>query len=516
MKIRKKKEPTKSTRVTRSQIKAATSQAAKQETSSEEVLLLLEEEGALLVPELLAREQDVPTTYDEAMQCDDREYWKTSVERELGSLEQHKTAEVVLRPSNKPVIPVKYVFKVKPKRDGTISVYKARLVTQGFRQIYGVNYSETFAPVARLTTIRFLLSVCAELGWQMHQVDIKAAFLQGDLEEKVFVEAPQGSNVPEGYVWKLNKALYGLKQAHRVWYKKLTGVMKKLGLTGSKADPCLFYRLKEDGTPELYVVIYVDDIIIAAFNIPIIENLKEEMANELDMEDMGQLDWYLGMAVDFEDNNIKLSQKAYVDTILARFGISAANAVATPMVASNFPTIDNVPEEGSEEQEEMKHKPYRSVIGSLQYLAFCTRPDISLAVSKLACFVENPGLKHWTATMRVLRYLVGTRTLGLIYRGGESEYRLVGNADASYADGDSGGRRSTTGYLFARGGSLISWVSYRQRVVARSTTEAEYVSLSDCGQHAIWLRRLTVEMGIPLVGPTVIYEDNNGWMSNIS
>ena len=500
---------------TRSQA-AEEAQATREESAGlSEQVNLMEEEVVHLEERMLAREQGVPTTYQEAMESEDNEHWEEAIARELRSLEQHQIAEVVPRPVGKPVLPVKYVFKVKGKKDGTIEKYKARVVTKGFRQAYGVNYRETFAPVARITTIRAVIETCVEDEWPIHQADIKTAFLNGELEEEVYIEAPEGTDTPEGHVWRLKRALYGLKQAPRVWYKRLSGYMEELGYVVSDADPCLFYRYGHDGDLETIILFYVDDILIAGASAQLVEEVKAQLKQEFDVEDLGPLNCYLGMGVeDLEGGGIKLTQSIYIDQILERFGIAYGNPVATPMVATNFPGVVDQPAEGSKEQEEMSRVPYRAAIGCLLYLAMCTRPDIALAVSKLARAVENPGYKHWTAVKRVMRYIKGTRNIGLIYNKGNGDStngnEVHGFADASFADADNGGRRSTTGYLFMRMGRIISWATYRQRAIARSSTEAEYMALSDAAQETIWLRRLYMELRRRISGPTNIYEDNQG------
>ena len=273
--------------------------------------------------------------------------------------------------------------------------------------------------------------------------------------------------------------------------------------------------LHYDANEELdcIVGIYVDDLVIAASTELRANRVRQIFQKRYKMEDLGEMKWFLGIQIQRDDENeeIWMSQEAYIMTTLERFGMLDCKPVGTPMVASDVLTKDDCPEEGSEEQEEMKKKPYREVIGCLLYIARCTRPDIAVAVNKLAKFVSNPGVKHWKAAKRTLRYLRGTKQYGIKFTT-EGELTLSGFADASWGDEDEE-RRSTTGYLFKVGDNIVQWRTMVQKTTARSTTEAEYMAISDAVLDGIWLRRLCDELGIPQDYPTIMYEDNDSCKS---
>jgi hypothetical protein len=368
--------------------------------------------------------------------------------------------------------------------------------------------------VARLTSIRTFLSIAETLGWEPHQMDVSTAFLYGKIEEEVYVRPPPGYHVPPGHALKLKKALYGLKQAPRVWHGTLHKHLTDCGFVPTESDPCIYIKTDEDGIPVCCVVIYVDDILLAAATKGRLDWIKQQFHARFKMTDMGKVEFYLGMCIARnKDGDMTITQEQYVDNMLAKYGLVDCNTAKTPMQAGTYLTKDQCPEDGSEEQERMKLVEYRSMIGALLYLSICTRPDISLAVSKLARYVTNPGEEHFTGVKRIFRYLKLTKTLGLCYTSGDGVLR--GFCDASWGDEDNC-RRSTTGFIFLHGTNLISWTSYGQSCVARSTVEAEYMALSDAAKEAIWLRRLCGELGNEQMKGTVINEDNQGCIAMAS
>lgn len=451
-----------------------------------------------------ARTVATPRTYAEAIAMPEKEDWEAAMKSELRSLTEKGVYVIVIRTSDMKVLPSRWVFKVKELSDGTIDKFKARFVGKGFCQEYLVHYFETYAPVARAVSIRMMLALAAAWGWKVEQLDANTAFLNADLKEVIYIEPPAGSGCPSGHVWQLKKALYGLKQSPKAWGDMVHAFMIEHQFTPTSGDSCIYVRTDaHTGAVNAIVSAYVDDFKVAAALPEERRSIKELFYARFDMTDIGLLKWYLGMSIVQEPHLITLSQALYVDTILDLFGMSDCAPAPTPMV--EVPDPSDGPEIGSDEYNEMKTTPYRQLVGCIMYLAYCTRPDISAAVNKLARCVSNPSTKHWKAGKRVLRYLQGTRTLGLVFDG-THEPILSGYADASWADEDHA-RRSSCGYLFHLGNSLISWNAYTQRTVSRSSTEAEYMCMSDACQELVWLHRMTLDMGAPQ-GTVVLREDN--------
>ena len=458
---------------------------------------------------------DVPTpsTHHEARTGPDREQWRAAEHAELRAHKENNTATVTKLTPGAQEIKTRWLYNVKEAIDGYVDKQKARWIAKGYEQTQGVNYTDTYAPVARMTSIRTFLSTAVSEGWDVHQMDVSTAFLYGAVDEDIYVKPPPGYSVPEGYTLKLNKALYGLKQAPRVWHGTLHKHLSDCGFKPSDSDPCIYIKTDEEGVPVCVVAVFVDDLLIASGTLRAIQAVKDQFKNRFRMTDMGTLEWYLGMRITrhMDGTELWLTQDLYTTNVLKKYGMTNCNPVQTPMLTGANLTKEQCPADGSEEQERMKTVPYRSMIGSLLYLSICSRPDISLAVSKLARFVSNPGSEHYTAVKRVMRYLRGTITYGLYYVKGDGILR--GFSDASWGDADND-RKSTTGFLFKHGSNLISWATYGQTSTARSTVEAEYMALSDAAQEATWLRRLCNELGgQQQEQATLIYEDNQGCMA---
>ncbi len=457
---------------------------------------------------ITARSITTPTSYNEAMRSTEKAHWKGSIKKELDSLRQQSVYEVVDRPTDEPVLGTRWTFRIKELANGLIEKFKARFVAKGFLQQYLVNYFETYAPVARIETVRTIIAMARHLGWKIRQLDVNTAFLYGVLKETVYVEPPQGSGCPPGKVWKLLKALYGLKQAPKEWYTQLNSFMKKNGFTRLHSDQCVYVSHSQEGQVNAMVAIYVDDILVVAHNDALENKLVNMFKSRYNITDLGPLNWYVGMRVDQSDEATTISQELYTETVLERFKMSTCKSSPVPMFHP-APSVDDCPT-NKEEAKAVQHHPYREAIGCLMYLSVCSRPDITTAVNKLAKYVSNPGLKHWQGILQVLRYLRGTTNYGLKYTN-EGKPELTSFVDSSWANEDTK-RHSTTGYLFKLGTSTVSWASYGQKSIARSSTEAEYMALSDASREAIWMARLVQECGIPQP-PVVLFEDNGGCIS---
>lgn len=422
-----------------------------------------------------------PVNYDKAIQTPERDKWVEAMDEEISALSKNSTWELCDLPNDKKLVDNRWVFKIKFKKNGTIERYKARLVARGFTQEYGVDYLETFSPVVRFTSVRTLLAIAAQERLILKQFDIKTAFLYGELQEDIFMEQPEGYSDGSGRVCKLVKSLYGLKQSSRCWNQKFSKFLNDFGLVPSKVDPCVF--IQETDGDKIMLAIYIDDGLLAASNQKLIETLINYLMEIFEIK-VGEPDCYLGMEIEQQqDGSLFVSQRNYAVKVLQRFNMEDCNPISTPADPGQF----------SDEKSEMVEFPYRQAVGSLMYLAVATRPDISYAVGYISRFMENPNQQHVKAVKRVIKYIKGTTDYGIIFKCNQKNFVLSVFSDADYA-GDQVTRRSTTGYIFLLGSGAISWGSERQKSVALSTTESEYVAASQTIKELVWIRRLLFDL----------------------
>lgn len=390
------------------------------------------------------------------------------------------------------------MFKIKRDAQGHIERYKARLVAKGYKQREGIDFNETFAPVSKHTTLRALLAVVAEDDLHLHQLDIKTAFLNGELEENIYMVQPPGyEQGGPRTVCHLHKSLYGLRQAPRAWHAKLKSELEVLGFRASEHDPGLFIQEKNGRC--MYLLVYVDDMLIISKDLRDIQAIKQALGSVFDIHDLEQAKFFLGMEITRGEGFVKLSQKKAVGDLIKKFGMEDAKNKSTP-----FSPATRLSQAGSKEVDKTR-VPYMELVGSLMYLAACTRPDIAQAVGVLSRFMAHPTEQHWSTAKGVVRYLLGSQYLGIVFKRGAGS--LTGYCDADYA-GDIDTRRSTTGYVFTIGGGAVSWSSKVQPTVALSTAEAEYMAASSAAREALWLRKLMIDLGRPCVGPVLINCDN--------
>ncbi|XP_074374435.1 uncharacterized protein LOC141714838 [Apium graveolens] len=439
--------------------------------------------------------EEIPKNIQEALR---RPEWKRAVEEEMKALEKNGTLEVVNRPKDVVPIGCKWVFTVKYKSDGSIERHKARLVAIGFTQTYGIDYQESFAHVAKLNIIRVLLSLAANLDWPLHQLDIKNAFLNGDLKEEIYMELPPGfkSVGKIRQVCKLKKTIYGLKQSPRGWFERFTKVVRQQGYKQAHVDHTLFY--KHEGGKSTILIVYVDDIILTGDNIPEINRLKRKLADEFEIKDMGMLRYFLGMEIARNRSGILVSQRKYVLELLKETGLLGCKPVDTPA----DPNIKLGDQYTSAPVDEGR---YQRLVGKLIYLAH-TRPDIAFAVSMVSQFMDKPYKEHMDAVIRILRYLKGSPGKGLFFEKGESR-EIKAYTDADWV-GSVVDRRSTSGYCTYVWGNLVTWRSKKQNVVARSSAEAEFRSLANGVSELIWLKLLLKELQVAIKSPMKLYSDN--------
>ncbi|KAH9750239.1 protein kinase domain-containing protein [Citrus sinensis] len=403
-------------------------------------------------------------------------------------------ADLVLRPQ---AIGSRWVYKIKYQSDGTIERYKARLVAKGYTQTEGIDYHATFSPVAKLVTVRALLSLTAVKGWVLEQLDVSNAFLQGDLEEEVYMQVPQGfSKQGEHLVCKLNKSIYGLKQASRNWFSKFSATIQQAGFRQSKADYSLF--VKTNAKFSTFVLVYVDDIIVAGNDVAEVSRIKDFLAQKFYIKALGKLKYFLGIKVARSSCGIFLSQRKYALDILKDAGLLAGRV-------SHFPMEQQLRLSSTDGDLLSNPSSYRRLVGRLIYLTV-TRPDIVFAVHVLSRFMHEPRTTHMDAAIRVLRYLKGSPSKGILLSS-TSDLHIRGYCDVDWGSCPTT-RRSITGYCTFLGDSPISWKTKKQNVVSRSTAEAEYRSLADLSCELQWLKALFADLGHLQHDPMTVYCDN--------
>lgn len=448
-----------------------------------------------------------PVTPDEALSGPDADCWRAAMKREISSLKENRTWTLVDLPVGRKAIANKWVFKTKIGGDGKIDRYKARLVVKGCSQREGIDYYETFSPVVRYASIRYLVAMAARLDLDIDQMDVVTAFLQGDLNEEVYMKQPVGIEDGTSRVCRLQKSLYGLKQASRCWNQKLGAVLLKAGLKCSSVDTCIYYCVKPSDV--LIVAVYVDDLMIFSSNQSSKQRIKAVLQKAFKMTDNGEARYILGMHIERnrEAGTISIDQHKYLREVLQRFNMWESNPVSTPADVNAKLTKTMSPNDAAG-REEMAGVPYQEAVGSVLFAAQVSRPDIQFAVNNVSRYNQNPGRAHWNAVKRIMRYLRGTVDMKLTYRRDE-EAVLHGFCDADWAN-DEQDRRSITGYVFLLQGGAVAWNSRKQQTVALSTTEAEYMAMGAATQEAIWLKNLQNEVfgSLEQMQQLTIYGDN--------
>ncbi|KAD5961972.1 hypothetical protein E3N88_13445 [Mikania micrantha] len=398
-------------------------------------------------------------------QPETQHWWEIAMKEEMKSLEKNRTWVLTKLPSGKKALQNKWVYRIKDESNGS-KRYKARLVVKGFQQKEGVDYNEIFSPVVKMTTIRLVLSIVASENLHLEQLDVKTAFLHGDLDEDIYM-------------------------APRQWYLKFDNFMGRNGFKRCEMDHCCY--IKKFSKSYIILLLYVDDMLIAGSDMKEINKLKKQMSEEFEMKDLGAAKQILGMSIfrNSKDGSLTLSQEKYIGKVLEKFSMKNARARNTPLGSQFKLSKDQCPKT-DEDIAEMAKVPYASAVGSLMYAMVCTRPDIAHAVGVVSRYMSNPGKEHWEAVKWLLRYLKGTSKMGLCFKGKDTVLR-------GYTDADLGGckesYKSTTGYVFSVGGTAVSWMSRLQRSVALSTTEVEYMAAAEASKELIWLKNFLEELG---------------------
>lgn len=449
-------------------------------------------------------ETHIPGTYEEALNGPQAKEWSKAIKEELDAHEKNGTWALVPRRPDRAPIKSKWVFKVVKNANQDIPRFKARLCAKGFQQREGVDFTETFSPVVRYDSLRTLLATVALKNLDIATFDVRTAFLYGNLEEDIFMELPEGAVVSspdinrsiqederasmsdgtktsDEIVCHLRKSLYGLKQAPRCWNQRFTEFLCKFNFNVSDADKCIFIGRVQGHT--MYLALYVDDGLLACESTRAIESVIAWLKTEFEIT-TGDGSYFVGLEIQYNrsQNSLFVSQSAYTKRILEKFGMISSKSVCIPADPCN------VLRPAENDEECINDVPYREVVGSLNYLAIVSRPDVAFAVSNVSKFLSRHGRSHWNAVKRILSYLVGTPNLGIHFRK-KGNTDLIGFSDADFAN-DLETRRSTSGYIFLLAGGPVTWSSQRQKLVTLSTTESEYVAAATAVKEAIWLRKL--------------------------
>ena len=451
-----------------------------------------------------------PVTFSQAMNDVNYDKWLEAMKDELKSMVHNEVWDLVELPEGHQKVGCKWVFKTKRDSRGNLERYKARLVAKGFTQKDGVNYKETFSPVSKKDSFRIIMALVAHYDLELHQMDVKTAFLNGNLNEEVYMDQPMGfiEKGKEHMVCKLKRSIYGLKQASRQWYLKFNDTIVSFGFKENTVDRCIY--LKVSGSKFIFLILYVDDILLATNDLHLLYETKRFLSNNFEMKDMGEATYVIGIEI-FRNRSqgmLGLSQKSYINKVLERFRMQNCSASPVPIQKGDKFSLMQCPQNDLE-RKQMQAIPYASVVGSLMYAQICTRPDISFAVGMLGRYQSNPGLDHWKAAKKVLRYLQGIKEYMLTYRRSD-HLEVIGYSDSDYA-GCVDTRKSTCGYLYLLAGGAISWKSVKQSVIATSTMEAEFVACFEAMVQAKWLRNFISGLGIvdSIARPLKIYCDNS-------
>ncbi|CEP01147.1 unnamed protein product (mitochondrion) [Plasmodiophora brassicae] len=454
-----------------------------------------------------ASEVPLPTSYEEAIA---NENWKRAIEDEQEAMRNRDVFRLMPLPTGRKALKCDYVYKAKANPDGSVSKYKARLVAKGYDQVKVIDYVDTFAPVAKLATLRLLIALKVIRRYTAWQRDVKTAFLYADLKEDVYIQQPkrmEDDDHPD-WVWKLNKSIYGLKQASVEFYKHLVTAFLKGGFEQCKSDPCLLKKV--DGDDVVFVAFHVDDIPIVGSSTRIMLEADQVLKDNFTVEE-SEFEWMLGINMKWSpDGGVHLSQESFVEMLLTKFHMTSAKGANTPMQKGETISARGSPRT-DDERIESKRLPYRELVGSLLYLTG-TRPDIAFVVGRLCRFMGCYGANHYEAAKRVLRYLKTTKDMALKYPCCEQSEQLKLIVDSDHAGCPDTGR-STTGYMIKFGECMITWKSVLQKTVALSTTEAEYMALCSGVRELLWVKQVCEFLQVKFEGPIAVFTDNTGAMA---
>ena len=448
--------------------------------------------------------------------------WRAACDAEMASQKAMKVGHLV-PPSELPpgtlVVPAVWSFRAKSKADGTLEKYKARLNYGGHR-VPKCMVGAVHSPVGRLDALRCMLALCAHHDWDLRQVDVKTAFLNSVLTEPKYMRQPPGYKQAgrENWLMKLCKAIYGMPEASREWNHTADAALVSMGYRRCTADSCL-YLLFVNGVLVGMVYVHVNDFLASGPGSR--DTFVAQLCKWFEVSDLGQASWILGMAVvrNRQQKTIKLHQEKYALEILKRHGFDSCRGSDTPYMTEVKYDRMSIALADDEVLDDVKQ--YQSVVGGLNYLACCARPDLARAVASISRYNARPGRIHWEAAVKVLRYLKAHSSEGIVFGGGPKDDGLLmgyglqgqpdlhGYCDADHAD-DRSDRKSVSGNVFFLCGGPVVWRSCKQKCTALSSWESEYVAMCLAAQEVVWLRRLLSEMSDVVRGPTVVLADNLG------
>ncbi|OJT05515.1 Copia protein [Trametes pubescens] len=453
-----------------------------------------------------------PTSLRDAMASSFASEWRVALEEEFKSILDMGVYKLIPRrsvPAKRRIMHGKPVFRLKRDENGAPVRFKARWVCKGYEAVWGQDYYSTTSPTMRLESFRVLLHLGAALDWSLLQIDVKTAFLYGTLPENeiCYMEQPRGFEVAgkEDWVWELHKGLYGMPQGGRTWNRTMHQHLVSVGFERVPSEYCLYFRTTSEGT--VITGVHVDDFIAIASTPAAGSKFKDDLRREWTISDLGEARFCIGISIerDRATRSIRISQTALIDRIVTQFGLSDAYPVATPLETGCNLTRE-MGASTPDEKLAASSWPYRALVGSLNYVAVGSRPDISYAVQQLSQFLDCYGHEHWEAAKRVVRYLKGTRTLSL-HLGGDRPAFLLGYTDSNHARClDS--RRSVGGYCFSLGTGMVSWSARKQATPADSSTEAEYMAAAEAAKECVWLRSILLAIGFPQTRPSPLSVDN--------
>ena len=457
----------------------------------------------------------IPRGYRQALEGRWASYWREAICKELNGLMARGTWRPVYRdelPEGVNIMNCHMVFTVKRLSDGAIEKFKCRLVANGNTQKQGVDFDRIFSTVVKITTIRVVLAIAAANDYNLTSIDVCQAYLQGKLEEDLYMQMPPGlpSRSRDGrrLVVKLERSIYGLKQAGRVWWQLLTSFLLEWGFKQSTIDVCLYTYTSPSGSI-LWLLVWVDDTIIVDNDNDLRERFVSDLGKRFPIEDKHDLEWILGVKVsrDRKKRALTLSQEMYVQDLCKRHaslieGLTKRfDSPADPKAALS---PEQSPQAGSTEWMDMQSRraDYMALVGGYLWLANVTRPEIAYIASQLARFVSNPGKVHYAAAIRVLLYLQGSSSRTLSFQPVSTRPFRV------FVDSDWAVKYSVSGAVFELMGCAVHWFSKTQRSVSLSSTEAEWFAAMVAAREGMYFRDLLTELGVPLVGPTALRSDN--------
>ena len=455
-------------------------------------------------------DQQTPTSYTEAMKSPERERWTEAMDKEIQSHRDNRTWSLTMKPKNHNVVGTKWVFKRKFDDKGRKNIYKARLVAQGFNQIQGIDYDQTFSPVVKWSSLKFILAYAGAYNLEVEQMDVNTAYLNGKLDETIYMQQPTGytDSRNQGKVCRLNKSIYGLKQSGRVWYNTLKKILEDSGFIQSLADPCIHYS----DSRRCIIAIYVDDLVIISPYKSRINSIKLELKNSFSMKDLGPIKSILGANINRDENgSISIKQTNYINTLKTKYGSELpTKRYDTPVPEQFIKTLNALPENATS----IDSKTFRQLIGSLIYLSIVSRPDITYAINALAQYAENPRMMHYQLALRILNYVIKTANANFItYKNftinqedNVKSPTVIAYSDASFAPSNSN-RKSITGYIIFFNNSPISWVSKKQSIIADSVPYAEFIAIHTTIKEATFLNKLANSLNIK-IDPITIRSDS--------